>query len=149
MLRHYATLAVKVLLQRKFFTFISLFGIGFTLLVLMVVTAFLDHMLAPMAPETRQDRTVGVHRAVMFGDNSRWSGNPGFKILDRYARNLPGVERLSIFSQPGTVLTFLSSGKIASELKGTDAEFCAFSTSRSSRAGPTRRRRSSRRRSWP
>ena len=37
MLNHYLTLAVKVLLRRKFFTFISLFGISFTLLVLMVV----------------------------------------------------------------------------------------------------------------
>ena len=36
MLKHYLSLAVKVLLRRKFFTFISLFGISFTLLVLMV-----------------------------------------------------------------------------------------------------------------
>jgi putative ABC transport system permease protein len=33
MVRHYLVLAVKVLLRRKFFTFISLFGISFTLLV--------------------------------------------------------------------------------------------------------------------
>ena len=34
MFSHYLSLAVKVLLRRKFFTFISLFGISFTLLVL-------------------------------------------------------------------------------------------------------------------
>ena len=45
MLKHYLSLAVKVLLRRKFFTFISLFGISFTLLVLMVVTALFDHTL--------------------------------------------------------------------------------------------------------
>ena len=36
MLRNYLKLAVKVLLRRKFFTFVSLFGIAFTLVVLVV-----------------------------------------------------------------------------------------------------------------
>ena len=53
MLQHYLKLAVKVLLRRKFFTFISLFGISFTLLVLMVATAMLDHAFGPHAPETK------------------------------------------------------------------------------------------------
>jgi putative ABC transport system permease protein len=123
MIRHYVLLAVKVLLRRKFFTFISLFGISFTLVVLMVVTALLDHTLSPMAPETRQDRTVGVHRAVMYGPHSRWSSNPGFKLLDRYARDLPGVERLSLYASSQSVVSYGPAGKIESALKLTDAEF--------------------------
>ena len=71
MLKNYLKIALKVLVRRKFFTFISLFGISFTLVVLMVVTAMLDHMLAPMAPESRQDRIIGVYRAAMFGDARR------------------------------------------------------------------------------
>ena len=124
MLRHYLTLAAKVFLRRKFFTFISIFGISLTLLVLMVATAVLDHVFAPMAPETRQDRTLGVHRAKMTGRDG-WAhfGDPGFKLLDRYARNLPGVEHLSIYSQPHTVDSFLSGQKIQSSLKRTDADF--------------------------
>ena len=47
MLSHYLVLAVRVLLRRKFFTFISLFGISFALLVLTVVTALFDHALGP------------------------------------------------------------------------------------------------------
>ena len=54
MLKNYLKIALKVLVRRKFFTFISLFGISFTLVVLMVVTAMLDHMLAPMAPERKR-----------------------------------------------------------------------------------------------
>jgi hypothetical protein len=60
MLKHYVSLAAKVLLRRKFFTFISLFGISFTLLVLMVITAMFDHAFAKMPPETRQDLTLGL-----------------------------------------------------------------------------------------
>ena len=37
MLLSYLKIAWKVLLRRKFFTFISLFGISFTLMILLVV----------------------------------------------------------------------------------------------------------------
>ena len=71
MLRSYLKLAWKVLWRRKFFTAISLFGICLTLVVLMVATAVLDHIFAPMAPEVRQDRTLGVFRARMIGERRR------------------------------------------------------------------------------
>ena len=50
MLKNYLKLAWKVLLRRKFFTFISLFGIAFTLVVLTLVTALLDHVVAAYPP---------------------------------------------------------------------------------------------------
>jgi putative ABC transport system permease protein len=122
MLKHYLSLAVKVLLRRKFFTFISLFGISFTLLVLMVITAMFDHALAPMAPETRQARTLGVHNAVMYGPRSTMQSNAGFKLLNTYARTLPGVERLSLYTD-ATVHSYIGGQKIESALKRTDDEF--------------------------
>jgi putative ABC transport system permease protein len=97
MLRHYLTITLAVLKRRPFYTAISLFGISFTLMVLMVVTAMADHALAPMAPESRQARMLGVHSARMFGPESAWSSDGGYLLFDRYARNLPGVEELTIF----------------------------------------------------
>jgi putative ABC transport system permease protein len=120
---HYLTLAVKVLLRRKFFTFISLFGISFTLLVLTVVAAMFDHALGPGAEEPRQNRTLYVEDAVMHGPNSTWSSRPGFKLLDRYARDLPGVERLSLFESGRTVHTYIDGRKVTSGLKRTDDEY--------------------------
>jgi putative ABC transport system permease protein len=123
MLSHYLVLAVKVLLRRKFFTFISLFGISFTLLVLTVVTALFDHAFGPAAVEPRQDRTLYVDRAVMYGQYNTWSSNAGFKLLDKYARNLPGVERLSIYGSAGSVHSYVNGTKITSSLTRTDDEF--------------------------
>ena len=78
MLRHYLLLSLKVLLRRKFFTFISIVGISLTLLVLLVVTAIIDHRLAATAPETRQDLTLESTFAVMYGDDeSGRDGSPG------------------------------------------------------------------------
>lgn len=124
MLRHYLVLSVKVLLRRKFFTAISLFGITFTLVVMVVVSALFDHVLAPGLPEVNQERALGAHRAVMYqADAGAQSSSPGFKLFDRYARDLPGVERLSIFSTANSVQSFVQGHKVTSYLKRTDGEF--------------------------
>ncbi len=123
MLTHYLVLAVKVLLRRKFFTFISLFGISFTLLVLTVVAAMLDHAFGPGAEEPRQDRTLYASRTVMYGPHSTWSSDAGYQLLDRHARGLPGVERLSLFENPRTVHSYLDGRKMSSRMKRTDDEY--------------------------
>jgi putative ABC transport system permease protein len=46
MLTSYLKIAFAVLRRRKFFTFISLFGISLTLVVLMVAAALVDHVFA-------------------------------------------------------------------------------------------------------
>ena len=123
MLKNYIKIAFKVLLRRKFFTFISLFGISFTLTVLMVVTAFFDHTFGPMAPETQFRRTLAVQFACMYGQDGMWNSSAGYKLLDRYARGLDGVERLSIFANPETVTSYINGQKVSSSLKRTDGEF--------------------------
>lgn len=123
MLINYLKIAFKVFLRRKFFTVISLFGISFTLVVLMVAAAMLDHVFAPLPPEVNQGRTLGIFRSSMFGESSMWSSSAGYRLLDQYARNLPGAERMSIFSRPQTVYAYPNGNKVRIDLKRTDSEF--------------------------
>jgi len=123
MLKSYLNLALKVLLRRKFFTFISLFGITFTLLVLTVATAMLDATFAPMAPETRQDRTLGIYMADMRGKHSGRRGDAGYLLIDKYARNLPNVERVSLVSYPSLGYGYVDGRRVGLHMKRTDAEF--------------------------
>jgi len=123
MLKNYLKIALKVLLRRKFFTFVSLFGVSFTLVVLMVATAIVDHTFAPLAPEVNQDRTVSITRASMFGDRSTWNSAAGYRLLDQYARNLPGAEATSFFSSPDQVYSYPHGTKVRILLKRTDSEF--------------------------
>src|SRR5262245_66176234 len=78
MLVNYLKLAYKVLLRRKFFTFVSLFGTSVTLLVLMIASAMLDYAFSPMAPEVRLNRTLLVSYMAMRGEQGEWSGDPGY-----------------------------------------------------------------------
>jgi putative ABC transport system permease protein len=123
MLKSYLTLALKVLARRKFFTFVSLFGISFTLAVLVLASALVDHAVAPFPPEVHQDRTVGIYFAELSGEHFRRNGGAGFKLLDGYMRDIPGVERMSIASYPNGVYSYLNGTRVRSYLKRTDSEF--------------------------
>ena len=126
MIKNYLKVALKVLARRKFFTFISLFGISVTLVVVLVVTALLDHVFAPHAPETRAGRTLGIYQMKMTGPAGMVGGYAGYAFLDRHIRDLPrtvpGVERVS-FASLQTVSSYRGGRKISSKLKRTDGEF--------------------------
>ncbi|HEY2932763.1 MAG TPA: FtsX-like permease family protein [Acidobacteriota bacterium] len=123
MLKNYLKIAIKVFLRRKFFTFISLFAISFTLVVLMVATAFFDHIFGIMPPEVNLDRTLGIYFASMWGPRASRSGDAGYRLLDHYGRNLPRVEKYSILSEPGFGYSFIKGEKVKSFLKRTDGEY--------------------------
>jgi putative ABC transport system permease protein len=123
MLKNYLKIAWKVFLRRKFFTFISLFGISFTLVVLMVVTAILDHSYAKFPPEVNQDRTIGCFALWKTDSNSTYGGGPpGYRFLDRYTRDLPYVEKHSFYAA-GNAYSFVNGERIVSSLKRTDGAF--------------------------
>ena len=123
MLANYFKLACKVLLRRKFFTFVSLFGTSVTLLVLMIAAAMLDHSFSPLPPEVRLDRTLHVTYMAMRGEENEWSGDPGYGFLDRYCRGIPHVERMSIYSGEHATAVFVGGEKVELQLRRTDAEY--------------------------
>lgn len=127
MLRNYLKMAFKVLARRKFFTFISLFGISVTLLVLLVATAMLDHIFAPQEPEPRAGRTLGIYMVGLRGEHGSYGGSAGYGLLDRIVLGLqeevPAIERISIFSLADTVVSYVGGRKIESSLKRTDGAY--------------------------
>jgi len=123
MFGNYLKMAWKVLGRRKFFTFVSLFGIAFTMTALLIAVAIADHMLAPSYPETRLGRMLVLDKMNMFGDRSSWHSGPGFKFIHRYARDLPGVERMTIYTRPGQASSFLEGRKLVFRTRYTDADF--------------------------
>jgi putative ABC transport system permease protein len=125
MLKNYIKLALKVLRRRKFFTFISLFGISMTLVVLMLGTAILDNLFVPRAPETRFERALTVYTMMMTtadGDGRR-TGQPGYRFLDTNLRGLPGAENVTIFSISAPMPMYANGRKIETHLRRTDAEY--------------------------
>ena len=126
MLKNYIKMAFKVLLRRKVFTCISLFTISFTLMVLMVTTALLNHVFGSFPPETRADRTLGMK--ILIEEHTDHPGRyiraPSYAFLARYVSSLDHAEKVSIstsFWSPE--VTYRKGVKIESDLKYTDGVF--------------------------
>jgi putative ABC transport system permease protein len=123
MLTNSIKLALTVLGRRKFFTFISLFGISLTLVVLMVATAILDNVFGARKPESKFDRVLTVDRLGLYGPENNMTGNPGYKFLNLYMRPVAGAEATSITTAPDLLTMYHGNRKIETHLRRTDASY--------------------------
>jgi putative ABC transport system permease protein len=123
MLKNYLKIAWKVLLRRKFFTFISLFGISFTLMVLMVVVSFADHLLGAHNPELKSDRLLYVSRLKMTGNGSTMNTQPGYYFLDRYVKPMKTPEDITIYAREYNFNAYVDNRKISMDLRYTDGNY--------------------------
>ncbi|MDH3626329.1 MAG: FtsX-like permease family protein [Acidobacteriota bacterium] len=123
MIKNYLKIAIKVLMRRKFYTLVSLFGISFTLLILNVAVAFMDNFFSSDSPESRLDRVLSIEHARMYGESWSTSGSPGFALLEKYAQDLPGVEKMSISTRQQPVTAFVKGEKLQPSMRRTDANY--------------------------
>ncbi|RDC66498.1 ABC transporter permease [Adhaeribacter pallidiroseus] len=125
MLKNYLKIAWKVLLRRKFFTFISLFGISFTLMILMVATAMVDHLTGSHTPETRMDRTLFINFNKMTNEakGSMMNSVPSYYYLQRYVMPMKTPEKVAIGSTFKGVNSYVNNKRLSLDLKYTDANF--------------------------
>jgi putative ABC transport system permease protein len=125
MIKNYIKIAWKVLLRHKLFTFISLFGISFTLLILVVITSFIDHSVGRETPETKQNRILSVTYFRLTSPNRGNMVGPvvSYSFLDKYVRSLKTPECITISSFHKNVTTYKDKKKFIFSLKYTDGEF--------------------------
>lgn len=122
-MKSYVKLAFKVLGRRKFFTFISLFGITVTLVVLVVVSAILDNVFEPRQPESRFDRVLRTDRVQKKGPHDTETTNPGYGFVHDHILNMPGIEAASAYSQVESIAIYRKNGRSDSKLKRTDSAY--------------------------
>jgi len=123
MLKNYFKIAIAVLRRRKFFTFISLFGISFTLTILLVLTAFIDKVVGDNYPDKKRDRSLYISRISQTGKNTMSSGPPSFYFFDHYVRALKTPVTIAISSGFSGTNTYVNNKKIAVNYKFTNAEY--------------------------
>jgi putative ABC transport system permease protein len=124
MLLNYLKIAWKVLLRRKFFTFISLFGISFTLMIMLVVMAVVNHVSGGHAPEKRIDRMLFVnllHQQFRDGGNMNTPVSPYF--IDRYVRTMKTPAVVALTSTPTSTTAFASNEVLTLDVRHTDGNF--------------------------
>ncbi|MES2645302.1 MAG: FtsX-like permease family protein [Bacteroidota bacterium] len=125
MLKNYFKIAIAVLKRRKFFTFISLFGISFTLTILIVLTAFVDNVTSANYPETNRDRSLYITSLQQKNVKqfSQRTGPASFYYLNHYVSTLKTPDKVAIASFFMPTNTYVNNKKLVINLKYTNDAF--------------------------
>ncbi|RFZ84262.1 ABC transporter permease [Mucilaginibacter terrenus] len=123
MLKNYFKIAIAVLKRRKFFTFISLFGISFTLTILLVLTAFIDKVVNDNYPDKKRDRSLYINKIELRGKESMNSGPLSYYFLDHYLGKMKTPEKVAISSGFNSTNTYVNNRKVVINYKYTNADF--------------------------
>jgi putative ABC transport system permease protein len=125
MLKNYFKIAIAVLKRRKFFTFISLFGISFTLTMIMVLFAFIDNVGNSKYPDTKRDRSLYINTMVQTGEKTGYTTNGPYSyyFLNHFIGSLKTPVKLGISSMSDFSSTYVNNKKLAVNLKYTNAAY--------------------------
>lgn len=152
MLKNYFKLAIKVLGRNLFFTGISLFGISFTLMILMLIVSLLQAQFGNNAPMSNKEKLVflptmtlklmekdtifeidtllvdgkevfDTTKNVTNNSNSTSTSSVGYGFLDRYMRKIESAIQYSFFSSGHTFDVFIKSNKLTLKTIYSDDKF--------------------------
>jgi putative ABC transport system permease protein len=125
MLKNYFKIALAVLKRRKFFTFISLFGISFTLTILMVVTALADKMISPDYPDYKRERSLYIERIEIKNSKEGWmnSSNVSVYFLEHYVATLKNLQKMAITSSSKSSNAYVNNKKLVIGYQYTNADY--------------------------
>lgn len=125
MLRNYLLTAWKVFMRRKLFTAINLLCIVLTLVVLMVVTSLLETAFRPSGVEGRSERFLQI---VMMRMDSPGGGSVsttplGYKLIDKFLKPMPGVERVAAATLPTGTAVYQGERVSEMQMRRVDADY--------------------------
>ena len=123
MLKNYLLMANKVYLRRKMFTVINLACIVLTLVVLLAVTAMMEHSFAPSGVNVNRDRVVTVSHYTKMGKDMSMSMGLGYKLIELYLRPIPTAEKVSAVSRAMQVAVYQEDRVEKLNMRFTDAVF--------------------------
>ena len=124
MLKNYFTIAIAVLRRRKFFTFISLFGISFTLTIIILITSFLNHFFSASYPDTNRDRELYILDIKMTSAKGNlFKGQMSAYYFDQYVSKLQPYGKIAMASEIKATNAYVNNKKITLNAKYTNDQF--------------------------
>jgi len=125
MFKNYLITFWKVLQRHKFFTFVSLFGISITLMVLIVLAAVYDSTFGSHGPEKNKENLLYIFGGTFSHDENRnaMRGSASYYFFDQTLKKMKSPKHVSIMTLPMSVACYSGDNKITAMRKHTDAEF--------------------------
>jgi putative ABC transport system permease protein len=126
MIKNYLKITWAVMKRRKFYTFISLFGISLTLTILILLSAFFKSFLAPDYPEGKnRDRTLYISsiRELNRKEQGSWQNALSLNFVNTFIRTLPSPEKVAVTTLPNSTNTYVNGRPDNYDFRYTDAAF--------------------------
>lgn len=123
MIKNYFKIAIAVLRRRKFFTFISLFGISFTITILVVLTAFIDKVVNDKYPDKKRERLLFVTGIEQRGPQAFNGSGLSYYFFSHYVTTLKTPFKMAICSRYEGTNTYINNKKVAINYKYTNDAF--------------------------
>jgi putative ABC transport system permease protein len=129
MLKNYLKIFVKVALQNKLFTFLSLFGISLTIMFVMIFSMTISKITSGSGPESDLRKIVFCQRAKTIPTHKGKPGN-GWSVsscsrslCEDHLKKVKSADLISMYTHTGS-WEFIFNGKYQLKLQTqTDAEF--------------------------
>lgn len=124
MFLNHLKMAWKVLRRRKFFTLLSLVGIGATLMSLLVAVALYDAAAGPHPPETHPDRLLTSTLMTLDMGGGPMRMRPSHWLLSKAVAPVRAQAVVGIASvEPLPVVAYVQGRKLPLHVKAADAGF--------------------------
>lgn len=125
MLRNYLLVTLAVMKRNPFHTFISLFGICFTLVILILLTSFLDHLFGARYPELKRSRTLYVFSIEEKDAETGFSrkGAMSMSFFEKYIYKMKTPEKVARASNNLWFSSYQQGKRLKFSCKYTDPDF--------------------------
>jgi putative ABC transport system permease protein len=100
-----------------------LFGISFTLTILLVLTAFIDKIANDNYPDRKRDRSLYINKISLTGKESMNSSPLSYYYINQYITKMKTPVKVAISSGFGSTNTYVNNRKIVINYKYANADF--------------------------
>lgn len=108
--------------KNRFFTFVNLFGISFTIMLVMIMQVSFESKVWPGGPEENIDNMLFVHRSAIKSKRANSMGSINIRVIEEYVLKMKTPKMIGIYDY-STWTVVNNSGVNDYELRATNGDY--------------------------
>lgn len=90
---------LKIIQQNKFFTFLNLFGVSITIMIILIAAIKIESTIRPGGPEKNNDRMLFIKNEVVVAEKQMSMGGLNFGLVEDYLAKIKSPEAIAFVSE--------------------------------------------------
>ncbi len=89
----------KIIFKNKFFTFLNLFGISITIMIILIAAVKIENTIWPGGPEENNNNILFVRNQVISSDEQMSMGGVNLTLIEDYILNMKTPQAIAFFNE--------------------------------------------------